>query len=116
YPYLRTGWLWYLISLIPVIGLVQVGLQGMADRYTYLPLVGIFIALVWAAADLLARWHVGRTPAYLASLVVLLACHVPARHQADIWADTRAMWTHTLAVTTDNDRAHNAVGALLGNE
>jgi len=108
-PYVIVGWLWYLVMLLPVIGLVQVGGQGMADRYTYLPLVGIFVVVAWGLADM----SVGR-PALVATACVAIAAYALVAHrQLQVWRDSTALWTHALEVTTDNYRAQNAVGALL---
>ena len=112
-PYLLVGWLWYLIMLLPVIGIVEVGLQGHADRYTYLPQVGLYIALTWLAAD------VARPLPYrkeiLATLgtaivIVLSGC---AWKQTTYWRNSETLWAHTLAVTTDNDVALTNLGTSL---
>lgn len=106
-PWATTGWLWYLGTLAPVIGVVQVGLQGMADRYTYVPLVGVFICLVWIAA----RW-LGHSRA-LAGVVasgVIIACAVLTCAQASLWRDNMVLFSHALAVTERNAVAHYHVG------
>jgi Flp pilus assembly protein TadD len=112
-PYLLVGWLWYLIMLLPVIGIVEVGLQGHADRYTYLPQVGLDIALTWLVAD------VARSLRYrkeiLATvgggiIIILSAC---AWKQTTYWRNNEMLWTHTLAVTTDNDVALTNLGTSL---
>ena len=108
-PYVIVGWLWYLVMLLPVIGLVQVGGQGMADRYTYLPLVGIFVVVVWGLADM----PVARPALVAAACVAIAAYALVAHRQLQVWRDSTALWTHALEVTTDNYRAQNAVGALL---
>jgi tetratricopeptide (TPR) repeat protein len=109
-PYLLAGWLWYLITLIPVIGIVRVGMQSMADRYTYLPLIGIFIMLVWAAADYADQRRC--RPALLAafSLVILAGCSVMTWRQVTLWRDTSSLFTHALNVTEDNFVAHCLIG------
>jgi tetratricopeptide (TPR) repeat protein len=111
--YLTVGWLWYLGMLVPVIGLVQVGLQGHADRYTYLPLVGVFLMLAWGGADLLARWRVPRAVAAAGGAAVVGVCAVLAWHQADSWRDSPTLWQHALDVTADNYLAHHKLGLLL---
>jgi tetratricopeptide (TPR) repeat protein len=112
-PYVIVGWLWYVVTLLPVIGLVQVGGQGMADRYTYLPLVGIFVIAVWGAADALSGAGIAR-PALVCTAVVVVAAYAAAAHrQLQAWRDSTRLWTHALEATTDNYRAENAVGALL---
>jgi len=112
-PYLLVGWLWYLIMLLPVIGIVEVGLQGHADRYTYLPQVGLYIALTWLAADV-ARplpHRKGILAAVGSAIVIILsAC---AWRQTTYWRNSETLWTHTLAVTTDNDVALTNLGTLL---
>jgi len=113
-PYLFTGWLWYLVMLAPVIGLVQVGEQGHADRYTYLPSIGLFLIAVWAAAELVAVGQVRlwRGVVTAATLVVVAALACATFAQTSYWRNSETLWTHTLAVTTDNDVAHNNLGYL----
>lgn len=109
-PYLLVGWLWYLGTLVPVIGLVQVGWQSLADRYTYLPLIGIYLAVVWGLADLAKAWRVpGWLPAG-AGVVVLGLCVWLTRAQTAVWHDSATLWRHALAVTRDNYVAHNHLG------
>jgi tetratricopeptide (TPR) repeat protein len=111
-PYVPVGWLWYLGTLVPVIGLVQVGTQAMADRYTYVPLIGIAIAVAWTAADAPVRLR----PALAAGgVVIVLALAVLTRVQVGHWQNSLALWQHTVDVTTDNYRARNSLGAQLGN-
>jgi tetratricopeptide (TPR) repeat protein len=117
-PYLVVGWLWYVITLVPVIGLVQVGSQAMADRYTYVPLIGPFAMLAWGAADLVARvdeprrrWL--RAAAAAASLSVLGALGTAAFRQAETWRNGVALFEHALAVTTDNAVAHGGLATAL---
>jgi tetratricopeptide (TPR) repeat protein len=112
-PFFIVGWLWYLGTLAPVIGIVQVGEQAMADRYTYLPLVGVFIAVAWglcalASAARPARYAVAAAVA--AWLVTLLAV---TRVQVRTWAGSVALFEHALAVTSDNWMAHNNLGSIL---
>jgi protein O-mannosyl-transferase len=120
-PYLPVGWFWYLGTLVPVIGLIQVGDQTIADRYTYIPLIGLFIIVAWGAPDLLVRWPLRRVvlpkialPA--AACLVILACAITARGQLEYWEDSTTLWTHTLAVTTRNNIAHNNLGATLADQ
>jgi len=111
-PYLLVGWLWYLIMLLPVIGIIQVGLQAHADRYTYLPHIGLYIALTWLIADLSARLIRARQiigALGTAALVVLSLC---AFQQTTSWRDTKTLWTHAIAVTKNNDVALTNLGAL----
>ena len=123
-PYLLVGWLWYLVMLIPVIGIVQVGLQGHADRYTYLPQIGLDIALVWLIWDLtkscLPRWSASAKAGRLqkiilsaAAAIVLITLSSLSWKQTTHWRDTEALWRHTLAVTPDSDVAHAGLGGIL---
>jgi protein O-mannosyl-transferase len=114
-PHLAVGWGWYLVTLLPVVGIVQVGSQAMADRYTYLPLVGPVIALVWEVGDRV-RALAGRRAPVVAG--VLLAATVgPAAvattAQVAFWRDTETLFRHTIAVTGPNAPAHHAVGLAL---
>jgi tetratricopeptide (TPR) repeat protein len=105
-PYLAVGWLWYLGTLLPVIGIVQIGSQSMADRYTYLPTIGIAIAIAWAAADLASgRRRMRRALAVVATLA-LGACIFLAQAQVSTWRDSVALFEHARAVTGDNHVVH----------
>ena len=110
-PYLFTGWGWYLIGLLPVIGLVQVGLQGRADRYTYLPQIGLCIAVTWAVADYSRSPTKRKIMASLAAGVIALLVW-RGWMQTSYWADTESVWKHALAVTVDNDVAQYNLAAL----
>ncbi|HEX5067206.1 MAG TPA: tetratricopeptide repeat protein [Myxococcota bacterium] len=106
-PYLAVGWFWYLVTLLPVVGLVQVGMQAMADRYTYLPLVGIFIAAVFGAYDLLAARTLGRRLLAPLAAAVVAACVLLTRIQVGYWQNDIVLNEHALAVTQGNFVAHN---------
>lgn len=111
--YLIVGWLWFLGTMVPMIGLVQVGRQAMADRYAYLPFVGIFIMVCWGAAQLLEET---RLPAKLlpaVSAVIIVALCVTTRHQIGYWADNVTLWTHTIQVTPPNYVAQDNLGGAL---
>ena len=112
-PYLLVGWLWYVVVLLPVIGFVQVGLQGRADRYSYLPQIGLYIALTWALADWSLRSNRRRVIFAGAAAVIVAALVWQARIQTSYWSSTESLWNHALEVTTDNDVAHYNVAALL---
>jgi tetratricopeptide (TPR) repeat protein len=112
-PYLAVGWFWYAGMLVPVIGLVQVGIQSMADRYTYLPSLGLFIAAVWGISDLAGRWSAGRIVLRASTAVVLIVCLVLTLHQVARWENSEALFRHTLKVTTDNPVAHHCLGCVL---
>ena len=113
-PYLAVGWLWYLVTLVPVIGLVQVGGQAMADRYTYVPLIGIFLALTWGIADLARRRQVCLVPERQATVVVLVLCADMTRAQLGYWRGNLSLWEHAVAVAEDNATARiNLASALM---
>jgi tetratricopeptide (TPR) repeat protein len=113
-PYLVTGWFWYLIMLLPVIGLIQVGSQAHADRYTYLPQIGLYLLLAWAIADALTSRLQCRIVAATASVAIIaLACC--AHVQASYWRNGESLWGHALAVTSRNFMAHDGLGECLGN-
>jgi protein O-mannosyl-transferase len=111
-PYFFTGWFWYVCMLIPVIGLVQVGEQGHADRYTYLPSIGLFLIAVWFGADTLAAATFKSRLAVAIAATVIIAMASAAFIQTSYWRDSKTLWTHALAVTSDNDVAHNNLGYL----
>ena len=114
-PFLATGWFWFLGMLVPVIGLVQVGSQSMADRYTYLPKVGVLIMLVWGVVELAARWQLaraGKAILVVVTGVLLVACGWRARDQVAVWRDSETLFRHALAVTTNNSIAHNNVATI----
>jgi tetratricopeptide (TPR) repeat protein len=112
-PYLITGWLWYLGMLVPVIGLVQVGWQGRADRYTYLPQIGLYIAVTWAMADLTALWRRQRTILSVASILSVGVLSLCALVQTSYWRDSETLFKRALAVTTNNDVAENNLGIVF---
>jgi tetratricopeptide (TPR) repeat protein len=108
--YLSMGWFWYLLTLVPVIGLVQIGAHGMADRYTYVPLVGLFILVTWGAVDLAVAWGLPRPALAMVGGGVLLVCLALTRIQVEYWSGDRELWEHALAVTSNNAMAHNNLG------
>ncbi len=113
-PYLIIGWLWFLVTLVPVIGFVQVGGQIMADRYFYIPSIGLFIALVFGLADLARSWRV--TPALSAGIAVgvLLILATVTNAQIQCWRDSFTLFEHTLAVTPPNPHIEHNLGLALG--
>jgi Flp pilus assembly protein TadD len=115
-PYLAVGWLWYLGTLVPVIGLVQVGSQAMADRYTYLPLVGLFIALAWGVPSLFAGWHHRQSILATLATILLLSFTVCTWLQLRHWQNSITLFQHTLQVTTNNHFAHNNLGVALAHD
>lgn len=112
-PYLTVGWLWYLAVLLPAIGLVQVGSQSMADRFTYLPLIGLTVALVWGVGDLLASWRVPRLAVGASALALVAACAGSARAQVRYWRDSETLWQRAVDVVPNNDLAHANLGLVL---
>ena len=124
-PYLLVGWFWYLGMLLPVIGILKVGSQAYADRYTYLPTIGILIALVWGAEEGTkgARWR-GRkqnTPVALgvilsATLAILATLTALSWRQTSLWADNENLWRHTISVTTENELADYQLALALLDE
>jgi tetratricopeptide (TPR) repeat protein len=111
--YLATGWLWYLIMLVPVIGILHVGNQSSADRYTYLPLIGLFLAVTWGVAELGANLPYRRVLFSGLALVVLASLVFTARIQAAYWRDGETLWSHALAATTRNIIAEGNLGDAL---
>jgi tetratricopeptide (TPR) repeat protein len=112
-PYLAVGWLWFLLTLLPVLGVVRNTMCAYADRYTYVPHIGLFVIVCWALADMLARWDcrcIGRS---LAAGVGLVACIVGTQQQLPYWHDSLSLWGRALAVTSDNSTAHNNYGSAL---
>jgi tetratricopeptide (TPR) repeat protein len=100
--YLVTGWLWYLGTLVPVIGLVQVGQQALADRYTYITLTGLFIIIAWGLPDLLAGWRYKKIALTLSMLLIILAMSVCTYFQLRHWQNSLTLFQHALDVTGDN--------------
>jgi tetratricopeptide (TPR) repeat protein len=106
-PYLAVGWCWYLGTLVPVIGLVQVGTQSHADRYTYVPMIGLTIMLAWGAAELVERWPRARKAVIAAAVVACSASLAVTWFQIQYWASTETLLGHTLEVTSDNFITHH---------
>jgi protein O-mannosyl-transferase len=111
--YLLVGWLWFLGTLVPMIGLVQVGVQSMADRYAYIPLLGIFVIVCWGGADLVESLRVSSLVPATAASVVLLALAFALHRQVGYWGDNFSIWQHTLDVTQKNFIAEDNVGTAL---
>jgi protein O-mannosyl-transferase len=112
-PYLLVGWLWFCGTLVPVIGLVQVGSHSMADRYTYLPSLGVFILAIWGADELTRRWHYGRVALSLTGAAAIILCLVLTRQQLGYWQESETLFRHALEVTENNEIAHKAFGDAL---
>ena len=117
WPYLITGWLWYLGMLMPMIGIMQVGAQAHADRYTYLPQIGLYILLAWALADACKSWHDYRLmiPAGAAAVIIglLIFC---AQKQTSYWRDSESLWNHTIASTGENAIAQDNLSRALARD
>jgi len=111
--YLLVGWFWFLGTLVPMIGLVQVGVQAMADRYAYLPLVGLFIMICWGVAEFAAERHISTAWLAGASAAALLALTVAAHRQIGYWRDDVTLWSHAVLVTSGNWIAEEDLGATL---
>ncbi len=112
-PYLAAGWIWYVVTLAPVIGLVQVGAQARADRYMYVPMVGLTIMLAWGAADVARRWPAARQPIAAAAIVACLAAAAVSAAQIRHWRTSETLFRHALDVTTDNYLAEHNLGSYL---
>jgi hypothetical protein len=111
--YLPVGWFWFLGTLVPMVGIIQVGIQAMADRYAYVSFLGLFLMICWGMADWAQqrRFPAAMLPAL--SCLLLLALGVTARHQLDYWRTDVALWTHTLQVTSRNSVAESELGTAL---
>jgi len=115
-PQFLTGWLWYLGTLVPVIGLVKVGLQSMADRYTYLPSIGLFIMVAWSVPSGLMERRASRVVAATASAIVLVSCGILTWIQVRYWRNSETLLRHALSVTSNNFVAHSNLGADLADQ
>jgi protein O-mannosyl-transferase len=114
-PYLAMGWFWYLGTLVPVIGLVQVGMQAIADRYTYVPLIGLFVIVVWGGWELAGAWRLARfVPA--ATAAALAACAVLTVHQEFYWKDSETLYKRMIDATPNNYMARYNLGNLYSQE
>ncbi len=109
-PWFTAGWLWYLITLIPVLGLIQTGEQSVADHYTYLPLTGVFIALAWGGASLIDSQSILRRPMQGASIFILAAISIAASHDAEAWRDTESLFRQALTADPSNYMAWIRLG------
>lgn len=113
-PYLISGWLWFLGTLVPVIGLVQVGSQAMADRYTYVPSIGLFVAVVFGLADLAENWRLPKPLIAIASALALLLLSSLTAIQVSRWRDSLTLFPYVLSVTSNNRVVENNLGSALG--
>jgi flagellar biogenesis protein FliO len=118
FPYLATGWLWYAGTLVPVIGIVQVGDQAMADRYTYIPLIGLFIIVAWGVPDLLKKWNHRKEVLFTSSVLSILCLSIITWTQVGYWQNNITLFNHTLKVTDYNCLIYNNRGNtyyIIGN-
>jgi tetratricopeptide (TPR) repeat protein len=113
HPYLVVGWLWYLGMLLPVIDIMQAAKNARADRYTYLPQIGLYILMTWGGMALCASWRHRRAVLGFAAVAILSGLLVGAYIQTSYWKDSISLWTHTLACTSDNSFANNILGRAL---
>ncbi len=115
-PYVLVGWLWFLGTLVPVIGIVQNGNQAMADRYAYVPLIGIYLSLIWLLSDWADRLRVPVALRASAFCCLVLGCGLGTWYQLAYWRDDSALWGHALRVTRNNWLAHNNLGNVLAQQ
>ncbi|MBT8368734.1 MAG: tetratricopeptide repeat protein, partial [Deltaproteobacteria bacterium] len=113
HPYILFGWLWYLGTLLPVIGIVQVGAQKMADRYTYVPLIGLFVLIIWGAVDFAKIWRYRKAAISSGAMVILGVVTILTWVQISYWKNSVALFSHAVEVTSDNYLAHNNLGNAL---
>ena len=113
HPYLLGGWLWYCGTLVPVSQVIQTGAHAMADRWTYIPSIGVLILAVWGACELTRRWRYQSLGLSVASAAAIVLCIALTRHQIGYWRDSEALLRHALAVTANNYLAHGNLGAAL---
>jgi Tfp pilus assembly protein PilF len=113
HPFLLVGWLWYCGTLVPVIGLVQVGEQSMADRYTYIPSLGVLIPVIWGAYEFSRRWRFHEVVLSAVGLAAMVLCFAMTRQQLGYWKDSETLFRHALTVTQNNYVAHNNLGSAL---
>ena len=112
-PFLVFGWFWYVVTLLPVSGLVQVGGHAHADRYTYVPLIGLFVLVTWFACEITRQWRHRLLVLSAASAVSALLCIVLTSRQLRFWKDSETLFRHAIALTSDNEIAYNNLGAWL---
>ena len=115
-PYLVTGWLWFLGVLVPMIGIIQAGAQAMADRFAYVPLIGLFIMIVWGLAEWTARWSQAKIAVGVAGVLALGGCVVLTCRQLSYWQNSKTLFEHALRVTRNNSCAHFSLGNALADQ
>jgi hypothetical protein len=112
-PYLLFGWFWYLITLLPVIGFIRIGGQALADRYTYIPLIGLFVLIVWGGTELAGSWPKGKQLVAGVAVIITVILSVQTTTQIRYWQNSYILFDHALAVVERNWMAHNNMGILL---
>jgi tetratricopeptide (TPR) repeat protein len=115
-PYVAVGWFWFLGTLVPVIGIVQVGIQSMADRYTYVPAIGLFVIVAWGVPDLLRALPASRVAALTAAMVAISGCMIVARAQVRYWRDSLTLWEHAASITPGDAHVETALGSVLSEQ
>jgi tetratricopeptide (TPR) repeat protein len=113
YPFLTIGWLWYLGMLVPMIGIVQVGLQTHGDRYTYLPQIGLYIAVAWGAVELFKKWRVRPEIATIAASIAVIALTACTYREASFWQNGETLWKHAIENGSNSSVAHYSLGTLF---
>ncbi len=108
-----VGWFWFLGTLVPMIGLVQISIHSMADRFAYIPMLGIFVIIAWGTGDLVDKWHLPKTVPIAASAVAVIVLGVLLSLQIGFWRDNITLWTHTLAITQQNYTAEDMLASAL---
>jgi len=116
YPFLPVGWFWYLGTLIPVIGLVQVGGQAMADRFTYVPLIGLFIVIAWGVPALMTKLRIQRVVLTIAATAILVIMMICSSLQVSYWKNSISLFRHALSVTSNNLVAFDRLGSALADQ
>jgi tetratricopeptide (TPR) repeat protein len=116
HPYLIVGWLWYAGMLVPVIGLVQVGVQSMADRYTYLPMIGLSISIIWLVSDWVEKKTGWKNILVIISAFLFIFWGVQTYKQLEYWKSSQSLYEHTLAVTSDNYLIHTSLGSVFSGQ
>lgn len=112
FPFLIVGWFWFVGTLVPVIGLVQVGSQSMADRYTYLPYIGLFIIIAWSVSHLAEKFNFPRLLVSLSGIIVIALCMWTTWNQLTFWQNSETLFSHAIDITSDNTVAHDNLGSI----
>jgi tetratricopeptide (TPR) repeat protein len=115
FAFVQIGWLWFLGTLVPVIGLLQIGMQSHADRYTYVPYIGLFIAVAWSLGVLAERGQAIRAAVTTFGVLAIISLAFLAHAQTATWRNSEVLWSHAIAVDPGNAKAHNSLGAIFGN-